>query len=215
MTKSNLLCIEGPAGSGKTTLCAALSEYCKVQGLNTHAVSEFSHTPIGRELSGILARFAGVSSKRSAMQDFMHCVADKFSSLLGPPEPLTNITVIDRGFISQTVLVIPQIEDQADLDFSVSLISLCNEWLLSRYHVITLVLQLPEAENFRRLEQRLGRALDSNERQVMRHEIECYAALTGLPDAARIGLRMLDATATPETLAHAIVSNLSTMEHNE
>lgn len=215
LSKPHLLCIEGPAGSGKSTLCAALSAYCKVQSLDAQTVSEFSPTPLGRDLSAVLARFSGMPGKRPVMQELMHCVADKFSSLLALPEPPSNITVLDRGFITQAVLAIPHIEDQASLSLATSLISLCNEWLLSRYNVITLVLQLPEAENFRRLEQRLGRALTLSEQQVMRHEIGRYAALPDHPDAARIGLRMLDAIAAPETLAQAIVSNLLMMERNK
>lgn len=148
------------------------------------------------------------------MQDLMNCVADKFSSLLALPAQPSDITVLDRGFITQTALAIPHIEDQASISFSTSLISQCNEWLRSRFIVTTLVLRLPETENVRRLEQRLGRALTKSEQQVMRYEIERYAALTAHPDAVQIGLRMFDATDAPDTLAKEIISALLTMERN-
>lgn len=208
-----LLCVEGSAGSGKTTLCAALSACCMEQGLDAQIVSEFSPTSLGRELSEILARFSHFPNNRPAMQDLIHCVLDKLSSLLALPEPPSNITVLDRGFITQTVLAIPYIEDKSSLGLATSLISLCNEWLHSRYIVTTLILKLPEAENIRRLEQRLGRTLTANEHQVMRSEIERYIRLEDHPDAARIGLRILDAVASPEMLAQAIVSDLQTLEY--
>ncbi len=215
MAKSQLLCIEGPAGSGKTTLCAALVAYCETNSITQQTVSEFSPTPIGRDLASLLGRFADITIKRESLQALVLCIADKLSAIMALAEQDNAIVILERGFITQSALVIPYIKDSVDATLANALIAAANDWLASRFDVTTFILQLPAEENIRRLEQRLGRSLNNEEQQAMRHEIAAYAELVNHHDSEKLGMSLLDGKAAPQQLAHTLIGELRGFNNKE
>ncbi len=206
MGRPRLLCIEGPAGSGKTTLCGALAQTCSAAGIDFSLLGEFSATPLGQELSGRLARFSQTPVTWSPMETMMLCIADKLAALASVHRINAGVILLDRGFITQSVLTILFVNDEACRRLSKSIVSLLNAWLAARFGVTTFVLQLPMVDNVVRLEARLGRDITDPEKKVLQLEIDRYAALATLADAGRLGLRLLDAKCTPEALADKLMS---------
>lgn len=207
MNKPRLLCIEGPAGIGKTTLSNVLFFKAKQNDLNIKVISEFSSTELGGYLSKTLERFTNNPSSLSTAQTLIHCICDKLASLLDPHPPQSAITVIDRGFISQTVLAIPNISANNELSLALSLIDFCNNWLTSCYELKTLFLSLPVDENIKRLEGRLGRPLNVEEIEIMNYEVKQYHALAKHHNTKSLGAHHVDASLSPEKIAESIIFN--------
>lgn len=205
MNKPRLLCIEGPAGSGKTTLSNALFLKAKQNDQHFKFISEFSSTELGRNLSETLSRFTNTPPSLSTTQILIHCICDKLASLLESHPPPSTITIIDRGFISQSVLAIPNIRDENELSLSLSLIDFCNNWLTSCYELKTFFLSLPAEENIKRLEERLGRPLNVEEIEIMNYEIRHYHALAKHHNTKSLGAHYVDASLSPEKIAENII----------
>lgn len=210
LAKPHIFCIEGPAGSGKTTLCHALIERSKQNGISSSYIPEFSPTPLGSSLAQFLSRFTPKPASLSPEAEFMHCMADKFASLTAPTvHACPTIVVVDRGFITQAVLGIPAITDRANSTFSRRMLMLTSDWLQTKFVISTLVLNLPLEENLNRLAHRLQRPLPPQEADAMRREREAYVALADSDMAKPLGIRIVDSLPPPEAIAEDILSRFS------
>ncbi len=209
LAKTHVFCIEGPAGSGKTTLCHALIEGSEQNGIPSNYIPEFSPTPLGNSLAQFLSRFAPKPTSLSPEAEFMHCMADKFASLTATTaHAYPTMVVVDRGFITQAILGIPAITDRANRTFAQRVLMLTSGWLQTKFIVSTLVLSLPLEENLNRLAHRLQRPLSPQEHDTMLREREAYAALVGSDMAKSLGIRRVDCLAPPDAIAEDILSGI-------
>ena len=146
----------------------------------------------------------------------MLCMADKFASLAAPAaRACPAVVVADRGFITQAVLGIPAMTDQASRSFAHRLLALSSDWLRATFTVSTFVLSLPFEENLRRLAQRLQRPLSPQEQDAIRREREAYDVLAGGDIAQCLSTQIIDCLATPDAVADDILARMhrNAMEH--
>lgn len=209
MQNTRLLCIEGPAGSGKTTLCQALAVHARANAITCHVVDEFSDSPMGIVLQAQLQRFANTCLERDSLQALLSCIADKTTSLLQARATNSELMLLDRGFLTQTALVVPHLANEADQALARELIHASNNWLAANFSITTVLLQLSPQENLRRLSQRLQRELTTQEQDIMQQEIAVYAALAHHPDAALLGLVVIDAQHNTEQLISMMQTQLA------
>lgn len=204
-SKPRLICLEGSAGTGKTTICDALGLRLRVTGLRVAQVSEFSATAAGDELRNGLARFAADRPPWSPIETLQRCTEDKFRSLSSVDYRDRAFVILDRGFITQLVLGMPLIRCHADRVFAAATIRQFNAWLADTFEVSTIVLNTPLAENIFRLEQRLGRLMCSHEQATLRLERLRYLSLTRKPGTERLNLRVVPAAGPPEDITTEII----------
>ena len=201
---SHLICIEGPAGVGKTTLCRALvKEYLSLE-MDVAWIDEFSATELGEALSLRLAKFSDAPAPWPPFETMMLCVQDKLSAL-SMRCLKAGIVILDRGFITQRVLAIPLMQDLAERGFAESVIRLLDHWLATQYCMSTFVLRISFAENIARLERRLDRTLSRREKGLLHQERSRYALLTEryCPD-----FKTLDAADASDVLAERVIADL-------
>ncbi len=209
LAKPHAFCIEGPAGSGKTTLCHALIEGSEQNGIPSSYVPEFSSTPLGNSLAQFLSRFAPKPANLSPEAEFMHCMGDKFASLTAiTAHAYPAMVVVDRGFITQAILGIPAITDRANRTFAQRMLMLTSGWLQTKFIVSTLVLNLPLEENLHRLVHRLQRPLSPQEHDTMLYERAAYTALADSNMANHLGIRTIDCLGPPDSIAEDILSGI-------
>lgn len=207
--KPRLVCIEGVAGSGKTTLCSAIQQGVVERGRSIKYIPEFSSSSLGSWLAKTLDRSKIAGERMTPLDEYMLCMADRFASLTETPDNYHGYLLLaDRGFITQAILSIPLMKHTADQDFAVRFLKLADDWLNNKFLVSTYVLELTFDQNLRRLEERLRRRCSDKEKETLFAEWKAYADLPEMEIAKSLRMERINGARSPDIIAGEIIDEL-------
>ena len=206
--KPRLICLEGPAGVGKTTLCTALSRALAMAGIPSVSIPEFSATTLGRSLSGQLVRF-GPPPRLEPEVVFGRCVSDKLRNLAAASATRSpGWLIADRGLVTQWVLGVPAIRDPDNRASAGQLLARASNELSRTFTVTTLFLSAPFDQHLSRLSGRLRRSLSRGEAAEIQRERDAYRELGTSERVTGLGTEFLDCSDPAEVVAHNIVTRI-------
>lgn len=210
--RPKLLCIEGAAGVGKTTLCHTLQRRLAKQDQPCKVVAEFSTDPAGQRLAHALQRGNSKPSWINAETEFFSCISNKFQCFSALSQASQQVLLIaDRGFVTQAILGIPPLKEASTRHFAHKMLQYCHAWLLENFAVTSLLLTLPESTLQARLEKRLQRLCTEKEALCLRAEAYLYHHLP--EQYPELSWQVIDASAPPSILASKI-SDFFLKEHS-
>jgi thymidylate kinase len=174
-----LLVLEGPAGTGKSTLSRELVVRLQHRGLQAGYLSEFSSTPLG----GILESNAQYGVHKQdwclGLGGLLGFLADKVHQLEWARDQDCPIWVSDRFVSSQLVLGLRGVRSPVESAFGAAIIRSACTWSESIFDKRSLLvfLRAPAQVLGERLEARIGRCLSAAEWIYLSQEIEAYDSL--------------------------------------
>ena len=129
-----LVSIEGPAGTGKSTLSLKLSYHLKNKGIQTGHLPEFSATPLGKALAIHSEYGTETPPWCLGIGGLLAFIADKVQQLESMHSEYT-ILVSDRFITSQMILGIRSLRADADREFGETLVRQICAWAERRFAI--------------------------------------------------------------------------------
>lgn len=184
MGRASVIAVEGPSCVGKTTLVGVLAAALTRHGIAATILPEFSDSPIGRALrDSYWVRDADVPAWKSGVAGMIAYLADK-SAVLDSHRALPGVMLSDRTFLTQRVLGMARI-DPGERPAAHRLVDAAEGWRDTVTTTTTLALMCRAETLVERWSQRLGRELDTAERE--RLDIERAEYLEWFSRAAATG----------------------------
>lgn len=181
---ARFIALEGPAGVGKTAIANALALALRDQGFSVALCAEFSDSPLGQALRIAADRclgkqpmwMLGIGGVMAFLSDHLHhvesCAAQE-----------TQITVLDRGLWTQSILGLRALPLLRDYEAMSIILGILAEWLHQRFSPRSLVVFLTAHPSvlMQRLEHRCQRPLSKDEISLLNAEREAYERLSYQP----------------------------------
>jgi thymidylate kinase len=177
--KPFLIALEGPAGTGKTTLQRFLCQELASRGMNAAAIPEFSCSPVGQLLKQHSEYGRPKPDWIVGVGGLLSFLADKVSSFEATTEARQTIWISDRLMSSQFVLGLKEIKTEWERQLARKIISQTMEWASRKFFEgsVLILLEAPAEVLVQRLEKRLGVALTQKQRTLLEDEVQEYRSL--------------------------------------
>jgi dTMP kinase len=193
--RGRFISVEGLDGTGKTTLCAALSERLAAAGAPVTSLREPGGTPLGEQIRALLADPSRELSPRAELLLFAAARAELVETVVRPALAAGSWVLLDR-FTDSTLAYQGAGRELGD-DATLAANELATDGLLPD---LTLLLEAPAPVRAARLAAR-GEAADRLEQggaaMFARTEARYRALLSEAPER----VRAIDASGDPSTVA--------------
>lgn len=174
--QSTLIILEGPSGTGKTTIQKALHTYLSQQGLDVEMLPEFSHSPLGQKLREESLFGVPLPPYLVELSGAFAYLSDKLYLLEEAAQASNRIFIMDRFIISQAILGSYFTAELASRQLLLNLIREIYYLIQNKFSAKSrlFILEAPPEIIAERLEKRLQRELQDTEKTFIRENREAY-----------------------------------------
>ncbi len=171
-----LIILEGPSGTGKTTIQEALHTNLRNQGLEVDMLPEFSHSPLGQKLRNESIFGVPLPPYLLELSGAFAYLSDKLFLLEEAAQAENRICIMDRFIISQAILGSYFTEDLASKQLLFNLIREIYYLIQTKFSPKSrlFILEAPSEVITARLEKRLQRTLRAEEKAFIQENKEAY-----------------------------------------
>lgn len=174
--KSRLIVLEGPSGTGKSTLQKHLAENLESRGYRVGLLPEFSESPLGTMLQQASQVDKLLPNFLQNLSGALTYLADKTFLLEKALREPNKIWIMDRFLISQDILGAHFIEQENGQDSLQQVIKQMKDWAEESFSdqslLIVLNTSLPVLKE--RLEERLQHPLSKKDQKFLKTNIRAY-----------------------------------------
>lgn len=173
----NVIILEGPTGTGKTSVGKELVKHYSESNRTVKLISEFSFTPVGKILFE-------QSSIKKTYPDYLKDIpgaliylSDKLYMIKKELDQTnTDLIIFDRFIMSQLILGKYFTTDNNEAQVIEKIILIVNQWLLTLFGNKTMVFYFNSKYEIiaNRIENKIGMSLDSEGEKYLKATIEAY-----------------------------------------
>lgn len=176
LPQSTLIILEGPSGTGKTTIQKALQASLLSQGLEVDILPEFSHSPLGQKLREESIFGVALPPYLLELSGAFAYLSDKLFLLEEAAQARNRIFIMDRFIISQAILGSYFTEELASKELLLNLIREIFFLVQNKFSAKSrlFILEASPEVLVDRLEHRLQKKLPDSEKNFIQENSQAY-----------------------------------------